>query len=415
MESYARNSNFGNSDVITEDFKMKLPDESAYSDLNSDRKFPAVTVDKLNNYLEQYDKIIEKVSTDMYREKFLIYIRSACSDDNFFVRSSCRAEMSKSVSYKIDVSFDTDGYIQESQCECAAGMGPNAHCKHVCTVLYAMSEFSCKKQVVVEQTCTEKLQTFHHVKRYKGSPLKSRQLQMEGANEVSDVKFDPRPLHMRNSVGYKDYFRNTCLSTPGISKLPIFQTILPANTVAVAHDHDYFALTPEDNAIGVKDVDEHYVTRIEANTRGQSDSKLWAEERCKRLCSSSFGRICKLTDATNKEKLAKSYLQPAQKLRAPSIMHGKKYEPVAIKEYENKQNITVNSCGLCISKSHPYIAASPDGIVQDKNLVEVKCPYASRNRDISQESVPYLKLNDAGVLTLSRAHDYYYQIQGQLF
>ena len=95
----------------------------------------------------------------------LHYLRSACSDDNFFVGSSCHAEMAKSISYKMYVSFDSDGYIQESQCECAADMGPNAHCKHVCTVLYAMSEFSRKKQVVVEQTCTERLQTFHHVKR----------------------------------------------------------------------------------------------------------------------------------------------------------------------------------------------------------------------------------------------------------
>jgi hypothetical protein len=29
--------------------------------------------------------------------------------------------------------------------------------------------------------------------------------------------------------------------------MPIFQTFAPANTLAVAHDHDYLLLTPEDN------------------------------------------------------------------------------------------------------------------------------------------------------------------------
>ncbi|XP_069133482.1 uncharacterized protein [Argopecten irradians] len=401
-----------------EDFKMQLPDEAGYCDLNSDRKFPNVTTANINTYLEQYDKSIEKVSMNMYKEKYLMYMRSVSYNDMFFVRSSCHAEMSKSVAYKIDVSFDSDGHVQESQCECAAGMGPNAHCKHVCTVLYAVSEFSCKKHVIVELTCTEKLQTFHHVKRYKGSPLKARELKMDGANEVCNIKFDPRPLHLRKCDNYKDNFRNICLSSPGISNLPIFQTFVPANTLAVAHDHDYFALTHEDNfltSLGVKDVDEHYVSKIESNTREQSNSKLWGAERSKRLCSSSFGRICKLTSLTDKKRLASAYLKPAEKLKAPSIIHGKKYEPFAIERYMSEKKCDVSKCGLFISESHPYLAASPDGVVEGSHLVEVKCPYVSRDKEITPQSIPYLRENGEGNLILSPKHDYFYQVQGQLF
>ena len=76
-----------------------------------------------------------------------------------------------------------------------------------------------------------------------GSPLKSQNLDMPGADEITNTDFDPRPEHLRNAPAYQDHFRNTCLSFPGISEMPIFLTFKPANTLVVAHDHDYLLLT----------------------------------------------------------------------------------------------------------------------------------------------------------------------------
>jgi hypothetical protein len=33
--------------------------------------------------------------------------------------------------------------------------------------------------------------------------------------------------------------------------------------------------------------------------------------------------------------------------------------------------------GICVSLDYPYLAASPDGIIDDDNLIEVKCPYVA--------------------------------------
>lgn len=67
-----------------------------------------------------------------------------------------------------------------------------------------------------------------------------------------------------------------------------------------------------------------------------------------------------------------------------------------------------------MSKTHPYLAASPDAIINDNTLVEIKCPYTAKNKEISEESVSNLKnVNDE--MELDKSHDYYYQIQGQLF
>lgn len=67
-----------------------------------------------------------------------------------------------------------------------------------------------------------------------------------------------------------------------------------------------------------------------------------------------------------------------------------------------------------MSKSHPFLAASPDAIIDDNSIAEVKCPYTSKNEKINEESVSFLKSANES-LELDKSHDYYYQMQGQLF
>lgn len=48
------------------------------------------------------------------------------------------------------------------------------------------------------------------------------------------------------------------------------------------------------------------------------------------------------------------------------------------------------------------------------SIAEVKCPYTSKHEKRTEESVSFLSsANDS--LELEKSHDYYYQIQGQLF
>ena len=61
------------------------------------------------------------------------------------------------------------------------------------------------------------------------------------------MDFYLRPEHLRQHPGHTDYFRNTCLNFQGISSMQIFQIFTPANTHAVAQDHDFLKLIPEDD------------------------------------------------------------------------------------------------------------------------------------------------------------------------
>jgi hypothetical protein len=403
-------------ETIDTEFEMTLPDWNKFFDLNNDRKIAPIDKDKVDVYLKQFEKALDQTATNLYRDRYLCFLRHCQTEEFEFVKSACRAEMRKSVTYAVDISLSKDGHVHETQCECAAGMGPNAHCKHVCAVLHACTVFRRLGTVHVEQTCTEKLQTFHHTKRYLGSPLHSRSINMPGAGEVSNVDFDPRPAEYRNTKWYPSYFQNICLNYKGISTMPIFQTVAPANTLAAAHDHDYLQETPESNfltAIGISDISKNERDSIEQQTRGQSKNERWFEEREIRLQSSNFGRICKATDRTDFGKLACSYLKTT-KIRSDAILHGQKYEKAAVQKYEKDRGVQVTDCGIFVSRTKPYIGASPDGVVNGELLCEVKCPYTAKDKEISHLTVPYLKPH-GDTYTLSSNHDYFYQIQGQLF
>jgi len=98
------------------------------------------------------------------------------------------------------------------------------------------------------------------------------------------------------------------------------------------------------------------------------------------------------------------------------VHHGKKYEEIATKLYENIFNVQINEYGLVQHQSKPqqlFIGASPDGITNkycldnsfNKKLgrmVEIKCPYS---RVIKTEGEI-----DGGIVT----HDYWCQMQQQL-
>ena len=74
----------------------------------------------------------------------------------------------------------------------------------------------------------------------------------------------------------------------------------------------------------------------------------------------------------------------------------------------------MKSCGIAIDEDNPYLGCSPDGIVDSGTLVEVKCSYSARDKMINSATVPYLREDGNGILTLSKEYNYMFQIQGQL-
>ena len=54
--------------------------------------------------------------------------------------------------------------------------------------------------------------------------------------------------------------------------------------------------------------------------------------------------------------------------------HGKITEPIAREWYEHKYNLKVKSMGFAIPKWQNLLGCSPDGLVDEDGLLEIKCP-----------------------------------------
>lgn len=155
--------------------------------------------------------------------------------------------------------------------------------------------------------------------------------------------------------------------------------------------------------------------KIETQTRDQCKSKKWFQEREWRITASRFGEICKTTEKRNKDKLCHSLVSP-QELQTKPIIHGRTYEGQAIEKFEARLMTKVNKSGLFVSPEYPYLAATPDGVIDSDHIVEVKCPYNGKNMDIEPgPCFPFLHKSMDGEIKLKETSNYYYQVQGQMY
>ncbi|XP_072400501.1 uncharacterized protein [Diabrotica undecimpunctata] len=157
---------------------------------------------------------------------------------------------------------------------------------------------------------------------------------------------------------------------------------------------------------------------IEKTTRGQCFSVQWLEERQKRITASHFGKICKLKSTTSRSRTVCSLLYSKFKGNE-NTKYGQIHESFAIEAFESKMNCKIIKCGLFIDEEHCFLGASPDGLVGDDALIEIKCPPSIKSMTpkaaVEKKKLPYLQVTkNTNKIELKRNHDYYYQIQAQL-
>ena len=141
---------------------MVTPEASTDRDINLDSPLPVITESSVAAYLPVLDAKVAKIAKDLYNERYLSYCRYAPghAGTTLFVRAKWQAQMKSGVSNIVDVELDNDGMVCTTRCECAVGMGPVAHCKHVCTVLYGLTVYVTEGGLKAIKTCTQILQQF---------------------------------------------------------------------------------------------------------------------------------------------------------------------------------------------------------------------------------------------------------------
>lgn len=156
---------------------------------------------------------------------------------------------------------------------------------------------------------------------------------------------------------------------------------------------------------------------IAIKTIGQGANEEWLKQRKIRLTASVFGQVCKLKPTTSGKNIVKQLLYRTFKGNA-ATSYGHKNEPIALKDAEKLLGLNIEPSGFFIYEKCPFLGASPDGLIGDDGIVEVKCPATAANftpvEAIENKKITFCTKDDCNNIKIKRNHSYYYQIQGQL-
>ena len=303
------------------------------------------------------------------------------------------------------------------ECQCKGGKRPSV-CKHFFSLLCALVDYSTKELYAAP---TEKLQAWHvpHHRKvdYQRVPLNDRHSACSAKEnlhatvdfgELLPLSLLGQPRIFTVDKESEDVFYN---STP----LPAFDPSGSKYLHVPNMPLDYVLYYHENVCISVEEV-----CHIEKETRHQ-DSALWISERRKRITASNIYKII-ACDEQKKMNLSHSLLNPADLSQIPAIENGKNLEPIIKNLLDHKySNYIFRVTGLCIHPHYPFIAASPDGFLfndTDPMIVEIKTVFNTKcdslEQLVSSRKQFCLELCD-GAFRLKANHQYYYQIQCQLF
>lgn len=180
----------------------------------------------------------------------------------------------------------------------------------------------------------------------------------------------------------------------------------------------------------------HDVDRVEQLTRAQCKSELWHYVRIGRITASTLKTVVHTSNETPppRRSTLKTICHPyLNRVETPATLYGRRNEVLARQQLtkvwsSDHQNGQITECGVFLSSDHPYMAATPDAIGTcaccGKFSVEIKCPFrlnANCNldsqlpiNDLATKPNTFLQMNEDGI-ELVRTHEYFYQVQAQIF
>ncbi|KXJ09599.1 hypothetical protein AC249_AIPGENE9449 [Exaiptasia diaphana] len=388
-----------------------------------------------------------------------------------YVKAFVLASMKKK-RYSTVLQFSLDDDVLKAACTCPAGLGKYGmgKCNHIGAVLFSIEDFTRRglQKHPEPLSCTSRLSVWVVPRVQTVTPrpidrLLFRRIRFGKTNirtTPNIISYDPRAPYQRTRD--ENDFRKLCSS---------LQNCLSESSFFLFHDlesnqhkksksnqghesRNYESSNPVMNEISdtdsafndlydissneFKDIIDHYfnshysnipaneVENIEKATRGQQKNSVWHNKRKEILTASNFGMICK-----NK-------VEPSKKLKAilysnfttEATVYGQENESKAVELYLKQEkerlcndNYQALEVGLLISAKKPFLGASLDRVIVDKLNkvrwgVEVKCPISKHGMQVHEACMKksfFLQESADGKIYLKRNHNYFYQLQGQLF
>ena len=316
-------------------------------------------------------------------------------------------------------------------------------CSHVVAVLLFVLDHAEKHGHTASVACTSKPCTWNKGKRRDKNPQRLSDAVYPTKRKKSEGKlidFDPRPKQFRNVT--PQHINGLLSNLERISannrngEMSMWETQLQMTFGDYALDEDRLEDLRRKLTILEENLKPTTLMEIPA-TREQSTSLEWRTQRCRRLTASNCLPACKIGELVRKESpeaAARAHnfvksnvwkLDSSSDLQTSFMKYGIDSEPDAIKKYEEQTQTKVCRTGLWVNPEFPFLGCSPDGLVGDNGLVEIKSLKVFKNNTIKDVTSGKVSLpKDAmrkqcftikeGKCVLRGNHAYYHQVQIQL-
>ncbi|XP_031355360.1 uncharacterized protein LOC116179686 [Photinus pyralis] len=310
--------------------------------------------------------------------------------------------------YTVNIQLDASRHIESATCTCPRGLYLCHHMAALCVFArdnISVTDVACKWNVMKQKEEVHAVDFYYPVREHQTTNRKPT------AEETSN--FRSQLEQYGGAVGF------SWLLKP---EPPSEQSFLLDIESIVFSEHYLNALDKTNFLLSQLLLDDTSIETIVRATTGQSTNASWLTARKNRLTASNFGAILKAYARGSRggkfpislfRRLTESYNLEGVK----SIQWGKNHETIAIKEFCEAYDRKVTPTGLWVH-SCGFLGASPDGLVDDDAIVEVKCPYKFRDKDLLEELKKDKKyiiyLTDNHDILVNVDHDYYAQIQGTL-
>ncbi|KAK5638382.1 hypothetical protein RI129_012677 [Pyrocoelia pectoralis] len=115
---------------------------------------------------------------------------------------------------------------------------------------------------------------------------------------------------------------------------------------------------------------------VSDSTVGQHKNEMWLHARKHRLTASNFGPVL---SACLRNRFSDSLYR-----NLTAIQWDRTHESVAITNFTTTTSLNVLPTGLWLTQTG-FLGDSPDGLVGEDCIIEVKCPYSHRNEDLREK------------------------------
>ena len=205
-----------------------------------------------------------------------------------------------------------------------------------------------------------------------------------------------------------------------LSPEPKFRSQVPVPTMEnLIFSEEFLSLSTTDEQLqfirSKLKVSEDTIKQVSSLPVGQRNNPSWNLVRKGCLTASNFGCVIKAKRVT--PSLIKRLLGDYDISRVKAVAWGVTNETEAIKTFAARTDLDVVENGVWLDESGA-LGASPDGLVGEEHVLEAKCSYTHRNESIEdalKSKTFCLEKGEDGSFSLKKDHDYYHQVQGQMY